>query len=722
MVKKFAHWLSRRPRIILFVALLLLIPSIMGYAATKVNYDILSYLPTDVNSVKGEKLLEEPFKAAATGMMIVENMPAEYTNNVLNQVKKVDHVSNAFWLSNSLGIQVPTDMLPNDLTKNFYSSSGNSTMMVIQFDRSAASEETMTAINQIHKIMNKNCFISGLSAMVSDTRDVINGEIPKYIIVAVLLTLIVLLLSFESWPMPFIFLGCIGMSIIYNMGTNIFLGQISYITKAIAAILQLGVTMDYSIFLYRRYEEERSKYDDHRDAMAEAIAAAFTSLSGSSLTTIAGFIALCFMRFTLGRDMGLVMAKGVILGVVCVVLVLPSFILIFDKPINKYMHRNLLPDFTKLNDFMIRRRYLFLAIFLISLVPAIYSESKTQVYYKMDESLPATLNSIQGNNKLKENFNMSTMHFIVMKGDLSNETMSLMEDRLADVKGVGKVFSYHKLLGNGIPDFFIPDSLRTILKSGDYQLLIVTSDYPIASDEVRTQLGDMQNILNEYDPSAYITGEAAMTEDMISISSHDFNVTNYISIAMIFVIVAFVFQSASIPLFLILAIELAIFINEGVPYFQGVSIPFIAPTVISAIQLGATVDYAILMTSRFHEEILNGKSTKEAAMIAGRTSDPSIITSSLTLLCANLGVTLISKMALVREICTMLARGAIISAAVTMFIVPSLLCILEPIIRKTTRHWANTGAEEKEPKKKVPEKKVPEGNSLEIPVTEVESV
>lgn len=685
MIKKFAHWLSRRPRRILFVAILLLIPSLAGYAATKVNYDILSYLPTNIESVQGEKLLEEPFEAAATGMMIVENMPPKYTDNLLTQIKSVPHVSNAFWLSNSIGIQFPTELLPGDLQKDFFSS--DSTIMIIQYDEPAASEDTMQAVSKIHKIMNKNCFLAGMSAMVEDTKEVMNEELPKYTSVAVLLTLIVLLISFESWLMPFLFLGCIGIAIVYNMGTNVFLGQISYLTKAIAAILQLGVTMDYSIFLYRRYEEERDKYADNRDAMAEAIAAAFTSLSGSSLTTIAGFLALCFMRLKLGSDMGIVMAKGVVIGVICVVLVLPSFILIFDKPINKYMHRQLLPDFAKLNAFMVRHRYLFLVIFLLSLIPAYYSQAHTQVYYKMDESLPKTLNSVVGNNKLKADFNMSTMHLVVMDGNLDNTKMSAMEDRLKNVKGIEKVYSFHKLLGSGIPDFFVPNDLRKIFKSGNYQLLIATSDYEVASDEVRNQLKEVSAIIKEYDPGAYITGESAMTEDMIEISDHDFDVTNYISIALIFLIIAIVFRSASIPVILILGIELAICINEGVPYFQGTVIPFVAPTIISAVQLGATVDYAILMTSRFQEEIRNGKSKEEAAIIAGRTSDPSILTSSLTLLCATLGVTLISQMAIVKEVCGMLARGAMISAAVTMFIVPSLLCIFEPVIRSTTYKW-----------------------------------
>ena len=685
MVKKFATWLSRRSRIILFVALLLLIPSAAGYFATGVNYDILSYLPKDVRSVQGENLLEEPFGAAATSMMIVENMPAKYSDDLLNQIKKVDHVSNAFWLNNIVGIQIPTEILPADISDSF--NSGGNTMMIIQFDKPPASKETMQSVASIKKLMNKNCFMAGMSSMIEDTREVIDAELPKYIGVAVLLTLAVLLLSFESWIIPFLFLGCIGMAIIYNMGTNLFLGRISYITKAIAAILQLAVTMDYSIFLYRRYEEERAHFEDNRDAMAEAIAAAFTSLSGSSLTTIAGFLALCFMRFTLGKDMGIVMAKGVIIGVICVILVLPSFILIFNKQIDKYQHRKLFPDFTKMNSDMIRHRYLYLIIFFVCLIPAIYSQAHAPVYYKMDQSLPKTLNSIQANEKMKSDFNMSTEHFIVLDGSLDNAAMSKMEDQISDVKGVEKVFSYHKLLGKGIPDFFVPDKLRNVFKSGNYQLLIVTSDYEVASDDVKTQLSELQTVINEYDPTAYFTGEAAMTEDLIAISNNDFNVTNYISIALIFLIEAIVFQSFGIPVVLILAIELAIFINEGIPYFTDTSVPFIAPTIISAVQLGATVDYAILMTSRFHEEIRNGKTVKEAAIIAGKTSDPSIITSSLTMFCATLGVTIISNMAIVKEICNMLARGAIISAVVTMFIVPSLLCIFEPIINKTTRGW-----------------------------------
>ena len=694
MIKKLARWLCERPRFILFVAVLLMIPSVLGYIATKTNYDVLQYLPEDYRSVQGERLLEDPFKAAATSMVVVEGMPPEYSDKLLNEIKDVPHVSNTFWISNSLGVQVPVNLLPEDLQKDFFN--GDATMMIVQFDTALSADETMDAVVEIRKIMNKNCFLAGMSGMVEDIKELVLEELPWYTLIAVGLTLLVLLFSFESYAMPFIFLACIGFAVIYNLGTNIFRGQICYITKSIAAILQLGVTMDYSIFLYRRYEEEKERHSDIRDAMAEAMSAAFASLSGSSLTTIAGFLALCAMRMTIGADMGIVMAKGVVLGIVCVILILPCMILIFDKQIEKYQHKNLFPDFTNLNKWILRHRRLWILFFLLMIFPALYSSNHTYIYYQISRSLPDDLPSKIADDKLKEYFDMATEHVVVMKNSIDNGSLGEMEDRLEDVKGVEHVISYHSIIGDGIPDFFLPDKIRKVFKSGDYQLVMITSDFKPATNEIREQLSEIEDIVYQYDPDAYLTGEPPMTEDMRTIFSEDTITTNYISIAAIFAIVAIVFKSLTVPAALIIVIELAININQGICYWQGQSISFIAPILISSIQLGSTVDYAILVSTRFQEEIRNGKDRREAAMIAGKTADPSIITSSLCMFSATIGVTLVSRMFLIKEICMLLARGAIISALLVAFVLPCLLYYLEPFFRRTTIDWDGSKARAKQ--------------------------
>ena len=691
MITKLAHWLTQRPKKVLALAILLLVPSLLCFIATKVNYDVLSYLPEDVPSVQGEQLLEEPFHAAATSMLVVEGMPAKYTDTLLSEIKKVDHVSTAFWLSGSLGIQMPVDMLPKTLRENFYS--GDDTMMIIQFDKPLSSEETMEAVVQIRRLMNERCFIAGMSAMVEDIKELVLSELPVYTVIAVILTLTVLLLAFESPVMPGLFLTCIGMAILYNMGTNIFLGQISYITQAIAAILQLGVTMDYSIFLYRRYEEEKEHTDDIKEAMARAIMAAFSSLSGSSLTTIAGFLSLCAMRFSLGADLGIVMAKGVVLGILCVIFILPCLILLFDPLIERWQHKSLFPDFTGFNRRIIRHRRLLIFVFLILLIPGLYSSKHTEIYYQISRSLPEDLPSLESNRKLEESFGVATEHVIILDSSLDNASCGELEDRLEAVPGIMNVISWHKLLGSGIPDFFIPKKLRDIFHSGPYQLIMLTSEYGPATDETAEQLAAVSAIAKEYDPDALLTGESAMTEDLREVFDKDYVVTNYISIAAIFVIVLLVFRSLTVPAVLIIAIELAINVNVGLCYFGGRAISFIAPTLISAIQLGATVDYAILISTRFREEIRNGRDRLEAAVLSGATSDASVITSALVMFAANIGVTLISRLYLIQEICMLLARGAIISAFITTLILPCLLYELEPLFRKTSLNWAGKETE-----------------------------
>ena len=679
-----ARGLTRKPKLVVFVAILLLIPSLLGTLATSINYDILTYLPKDLESSQGEKLLEEPFHDAATSMLIVEDMPAGYTDDLLRKIQDVPGVSKAVWLSDLVGVQIPTDMIPADARDMFFAD--NSTMMIIQYDKPAAST-TMNAITQIRSLCNKQCFLAGFSAGIKDTKDLVDKELPVYVALAVAMSLAAMMLTLESTVLPIAFLLCIGLAVVYNFGTNVFLGEISYVTKAIAAVLQLGVTMDYSIFLYHRYEEERPNYDDRRDAMAVSIEAAFTSLSGSSLTTIAGFVALCFMQLTLGRDIGIVMAKGVAIGVLTVIFVLPAMLLLFDKQITRHIHRTLLPSFDGVNRRIVRNRKRFVALFLLLFIPFIWAQSHTSVYYKLDESLPRTMPSIIANEKLKDDYNMATTHFILLRDDISSSDMTALENSIKDVDGVTSVVSYHSLLGSGIPDFFVPDDVKDMLKAGGYQMVMVNSKYNAATDEVSDQLSALKKIVKSYDPNGMITGEAALTDDLIATSAVDFKVTNYISLAAIFLIIAVVFQSITVPIVLVSAIELAIFINQGIPYFTGTVIPFVSPTIIGCIQLGATVDYAILMTTRFREELRKGKDRKEAIQIAATASDPSIITSSLVLFCATMGVSVISDIEIIGSICTMLARGALISAIISIFIMPSILCVCEPIFAKTSRKW-----------------------------------
>ena len=685
MVRKMAHLLTRRPKLVVAVALLLLIPSLIGMAATRINYDILTYLPPELDSSKGEALLEEPFHDAATSMLIVEGMPPRYTDDLLRSIKEVPGVSNAVWLSNLVGIQIPTEMIPAQLRDVFFSE--DSTMMIIQYDMPGASQETMEAISKVRSLCNERCFLAGFSVLIKDTRDLVDEELPFYILLAVVLSLVAMSFTMESWLLPIAFLASIGIAIVYNFGTNIFLGEISYITKAIAAILQLGVTMDYSIFLYKRYEEELPNFSDPRDAMARAIESAFTSLSGSSLTTIAGFLALCFMQLLLGRDIGIVMAKGVVLGVATVILVLPAILLTFDRQIGKYRHRILMPNFEGINRFVIRHKRVFTALFLLLFIPAVYAQNHTQVYYKLDEALPQDMPSIVATNKLKDEYNMASTHFVIVDDNLDSSRMKEMCARIKELDGIETLISYDDLLSPAIPEFFIPQELKDMCKQDGLQLMMINSRYPAASDEVAAQLTQLTALVKSYDPNAYITGEAALTDDLIKTASVDFKVTNYISIAAIFLIVAIVFKSVTVPIILVATIELAIFINQGIPYFAGTVIPFITPTVIGCVQLGATVDYAILMTTRFREEIQKGRSREEAMLTAAAASDGSIITSSLVLFCATLGVGLVSKIEIISNICLMLSRGALISALVSIFIMPSVLTVCEPLIAHTSYQW-----------------------------------
>lgn len=685
LVEKIARKLTRKPKLVATIGVLLLIPAILGYIGTRINYDILTYLPQDSEAAQGEKLLEDPFKMAATSMLIIDGMPPGYSNDLVNQIQEVEGVSNALWLSNMVGVQIPTGFIPEEFRNVFFS--GDATMMIIQYDRPGASDETMNAISRIRSICNEKCFLAGFSVVIKDTRDLVDKELPVFVVLAVVLSLIALGLAFESWVLPGILMMNIAFAIIYNFGTNILFGEISYITKAIAAVLQLGVTMDYSIFLYKRYEEEKPNYEDERDAMARAVEAAFASLTSSSLTTVAGFLALCFMRLTLGRDIGLVMAKGVIIGVATVICILPSFILLLDGPMEKYKHRTFVPNLTKANDWVIRHRKMIAVVFLLLFLPSIYAENHASIYYKLDESLPQDIPSIVANKKLKGDFDMATSHFIMLSDDIVSTDMNVMESDLKNVEGVTSLISYHSILGTGIPDFFIPEDAKSMLKQGGYQMIMVNSEYDTASDAVAEQLDAIRGIVKKYDPNALVTGEAAMTDELIDVTAKDFVTTNYISILAIFLIIALTFKSISVPAVLVATIELAIFVNQACPYFLGTEVPFIAPTVISCVQLGATVDYAILVTTRFREEIRNGHDRREAIRIAMNTSYGSIITSALVLFCATLGVSFVSSIDLIGSLCIMLARGAVISAAICIFVMPAILYICEPLFAKTSYRW-----------------------------------
>ncbi len=685
MLDKIAHWLTRKPSLVMTVAVLLMIPSALGYIATRVNYDILSYIPADLPASQGEKLLEEPFHMAATNMLIVEGMPAGYANQLVNDIKKVDGVSNALWVSNLVGVQIPTEMIPANFRDMFFS--GEATMMIIQYSHAGASDETIRAIDAIRALCSEKCFLAGFSVVVKDTQDLMNNELVLFVAVAVALALVVMTLCLESTVLPFVLIMSIGIAVVYNMGTNVFLGEISFITKAIAAVLQLGVTVDYCIFLYHRYVAERPLHPDPRDAMAKAIVAAFKSLSGSSLTTIAGFLALCFMKMKLGMDLGVVMVKGVILGVTTVVLVLPSMLLLFDQRIEKHRHRVLIPKLNHSNAFVIRHR-VGMAVFMALLAaPAIYCSNHAEFFYTVDTTLPPDTPSIVANDKMKTAFDMASSHFIVLRDDLSGTEMGEIEAALEALPGISSVVSYHKILGTGIPEFFIPAAVSEMLKQGGYQLMMVNSSLKSATTETAEQLQAMDEILHRYDPNAMVTGEGAMYQGLIETSLVDIQVTNILSAVAIFVIVALTFQSLTIPAVLVAAIELAIFINQGISYLKGTEIFFLSPIIISSIQLGATVDYAILMTSRFQEELQAGKDRKEAIRIAADSSDPSIITSALVLFAATLGVSFIASIGMIGAICTMLARGAVISALICLFLLPAVLCLFEPVFNKTTRNW-----------------------------------
>lgn len=684
-MKKFSKWISKHNKIVLIITVILLVPSIFGFINTRINYDILSYLPQELESVKGQNILEDVYSDAATGLLIIDGMKSKDIVDIKEKIKKVNGVDDAIWIDDALDISIPKDILPDAIKNQLFS--GDSTMLIIKYKGSTADESTLKAIGEIKTIMNKQCFLSGMSAIMEDTKNLADKEAPFYVVLAVFISLIILILTMESTAVPVIFLISIGIGILFNMGTNIFLGEISYITKALAAVLQLGVTMDYSIFLMHRYDEELLKHEEKEDAMAQAISSTMLSISGSSLTTIAGFLALCAMDLTLGTDIGIVMAKGVIIGVITAVTVLPALILTFDKLIHRFKHKTIIPNFNKLSKIVTTHYKIIIAIFFILLIPAIYGSNHTKVYYNLDKTLPKDMPSIVATNKLKDKFNMMTTHFILVKDDIKPYKAKEMEERIEKIDGITNVIGYDKILGPAIPEEFIPENIRNIFKSGGYNLILANSQYKAATDEENNQIDNINEIIKEYDPNGVVAGEGALTKDLITTSDRDFKMVSLYSIIAIFLIILVVFKSISIPVLLVSAIEFAIFINMGIPYFTGTTIPFIASIVIGTIQLGATVDYAILLTSRFREELRNGHEKHEAILIAVEESAKSIVTSGLTFFGATGAVALVSDMALIRSLCFLISRGAIISMAVILLILPSFLLVLEGLINKTSIKW-----------------------------------
>ena len=669
---------------ILIISLLLLIPSFFGYVGTRVNYDVLTYLPKDIETMKGQDILEDEFGSGAFSMLVVENMPDKDVSALREKIEKVDHVKSAIWYDSLMDISIPKEMLPDEFYSKF--NSGDATMMMIIFDDTTSSDGTMAAIKEIRSIAGKQCFVSGMSSVVVDTKDLTEQEEPIYVAIAVILSIIVLSLTMDSFRVPFLFLINIGMAIFYNLGTNIFFGEISYITKALAAVLQLGVTMDYSIFLWNSFKENQERFPgDDKRAMAHAISNTLQSVIGSSVTTIAGFLALCFMSFTLGLDIGLVMAKGVLFGVISCVTILPALVLAFEKPLMRTRHKALLPDIKGIGNFLSKYYITFIVLLVALFIPFAYAQAHTKVYYNLGDTLPKNLPSIVANQKLEDEMGMSTTEMILVDKNTDTKTIRKMCDEIEDTDGVEWVLGLDSVVGPAIPDEMIDDDLRSDLESDNWKLILLGSKYAVATDEVNNQITTLNKIIKGYDKKAMLIGEAPCTKDLITVTNHDFNAVNIASVGLIFIIIAFVFKSISLPFLLVMVIECAIFINMGIPYFTGTSLPFVASIVIGTIQLGSTVDYAILMTTRYQKERHKGADKHEAVSIASQTSTKSIMISGLSFFAATFGVGLYSKIAIINSMCILMARGAIISMAMVIFVLPSVLILFDPLIIRTSK-------------------------------------
>ena len=684
----FGKLVVKHKKLILLCAVILLVPSVIGMALTRINYDMLDYLPDDIETMKGQNILLEDFDKGAFSILMVEGMEPEDVSALKHQIEKVDHVTEVVWYDSIFGSNVPIEFLPQKYYDKF--NKGNTTLMAVFFDTSTSADETMEAITSIRSIAGSKCFVTGMSAMVTDLKNLCEQEEPIYVGIAVLCSVAVMMIFLDSFIIPFVFLASIGMAILLNLGTNFFMGEVSYITKALAAVLQLAVTMDYSIFLWNSYSEQKQKFPDNKDeAMAQAISATLTSVVGSSITTIAGFLALCFMTFTLGLDLGIVMAKGVVFGVIGCVTTLPSMILLLDRLIEKTRHKSLMPKMDGIGGGVIKAFPVFIILFVIIAVPAFYGQSSAKVYYDLGATLPEDMEYVIATNKLQDEFDMSSTHMILADANLPESDARSMIDEIKQVKGVKTALGLDSLIGSRIPEAAIPDSLRDILKSDRYQLMLVTSEYKVATDAVNAQIDDINTIIKKYDKNAMLIGEAPCTKDLITITDRDFQVVDTISIIAIFVIIAIVLKSATLPFILVAVIEFAIFINLGIPFYTGTEMPFIAPICISTIQLGATVDYAILMTSRYKLERIGGADKKSAIRTALSTSIGSIAVSALGFFAATFGVAVYSDVDIIGSLCSLMARGALISMFSVILILPSLFMIFDRLICKTTAGMRN---------------------------------
>lgn len=671
---------------ILIISLLLLVPSVLGIISTRINYDILSYLPEDIETMKGQDILMEEFDTGAFSICVVEGMANKDVSALRKQIEAVPHVKTVIWYDSLADLSMPMEILPNDMKEKFVK--GTDTMMAVMYDSSMSSDETMEAVKQIRGLADKQCFVSGMSAVVTDIKDICNQEMIAYVAIAGALSCIILSLAMDSFLAPVFFLLSIGMAILYNLGSNVFSGEICYITQALAAVLQLGVTMDYSIFLWHSYEENQERFPgDKKRAMSHAISNTLGSVLSSSTTTVAGFVALCFMTFTLGMDLGVVMAKGVLIGVICCVTVLPSLILVFDQPISKTKHKPLVPDLGKIAPFVVRHYKIFVTIFLVVLGPALYGYTHTGVYYDLAGTLPKDLPSIQANEKLDQIFQMNTTHILLLDSSLSQKEAGMLKKEMEAVDGVSSVLGMESLVGPAVPLEVIPEEAKEKLMTDHYQMMMISSEYKIASDEVNNQITELNAILKKHDPQGMLIGEAPCTKDLINITDKDFKVVSVVSIAAVFLIILLTFQSISVPIILVSVIEFAIFINMGLPAYTGTVLPFIASVVIGTIQLGATVDYAILMTTRYRKERNRGADKTEAVTIALSTSVSSIVGSALSFFAATVGVAFYSRIDMIGALCTLMSRGAIISMFVAIFILPAMFVVFDRVICATSTNF-----------------------------------
>ncbi len=682
----FARFVVRKKWLVLFVALALVVPAAAGFAATGINYNILEYLPAGLDSVAGEKYLENDFKLASTAMVTADGLSTADTLALKQKIQAVDGVRKVLWVDDIADATVPPQALPAQIRDLFFS--GSTTLMIVTFEDNISSERTYAGINKIKSLLPDGCLISGASAIVNETRSLVEKELPVYVLVAVFLVTAVLFLGVESTFVPFIFLASIGLAVLYNFGSNIFLGEISYITRALAAVLQLGVTMDFSIFLLHRYDEERVKGGDHGEAMEAAIKNTAAAITGSSTTTIAGFLALCTMSLTLGRDMGIVMAKGVLIGVLCSLTVLPALLLIFDKPIHRYTHRTVIPSLKRTSHFVAKHYKAIALAFLAVLIPFLYFQSQTKLYYNLAQSLPEDFVSVRGAREISQKFNRPSTDFLLVDDSLPGHQIAALAAELSGIKGVSSVICKESLVGDGLPESLLPASVDSIFHAGGKRLLVVSSSYVLASDEANRQVDEIRAVAKRYDENALFTGETPMTKDLISVADVDFKNVSIVSIAAVFFIILLTFRSVSVPVILVAAIESAIMINMGIPFLTGTKLAFITSIVLGTIQLGATIDYAILMTTRFREERRKGSGAKQAAQVAVETCSKPILSSGLAFFGATIGVAVISKLDMLKSICLMISMGALISMTIIILVLPALLVIFSKLIEKTSYKFA----------------------------------